>query len=98
MRLRRCAVSSYKWPAQSTPGTRSGPAVSSKSTPSYDDCWRTALSTVCDEGATISHHHGVGFSKQSFLPREHGEGMRQLRALKAAFDPHGILNPGKLLL
>ena len=64
----------------------------------YDDCWRTALTTVCDEGATISHHHGVGFSKQSFLPREHGEGMRQLRALKAAFDPHGILNPGKLLL
>lgn len=64
----------------------------------YDECWRVALSAVCDEGATISHHHGVGLSKQTFLPREHGEGMRQLRALKRAFDPHGILNPGKLLL
>jgi alkyldihydroxyacetonephosphate synthase len=64
----------------------------------YDACWKAALGAVADEGATISHHHGVGLSKQIFLPREHGEGMRQLRALKNAFDPHGILNPGKLLL
>jgi alkyldihydroxyacetonephosphate synthase len=64
----------------------------------YEACWRAALSATCDEGATLSHHHGVGLSKQTFLPREHGEGMRQLRALKKAFDPKGILNPGKLLL
>ena len=64
----------------------------------YDACWRAALSAVCDQGATLSHHHGVGLAKQVFLPREHGEGMRQLRALKKAFDPHGIMNPGKLLL
>ena len=64
----------------------------------YDACWKAALGAVADAGATLSHHHGVGLSKQIFLPREHGEGMRQLRALKKAFDPHGILNPGKLLL
>jgi len=64
----------------------------------YDACWKAAMSAVADEGATLSHHHGVGLSKQVFLSREHGEGMRQLRALKKAFDPHGILNPGKLLL
>jgi alkyldihydroxyacetonephosphate synthase len=64
----------------------------------YDACWKAALSAVADEGATLSHHHGVGLAKQIFLPREHGEGMRQLRALKSAFDPHGVLNPGKLLL
>jgi alkyldihydroxyacetonephosphate synthase len=64
----------------------------------YDTCWNAALSAACDSGATLSHHHGVGVHKQAFLPREHGEGMRQLRALKQAFDPHGILNPGKLLL
>ena len=64
----------------------------------YDACWKAALSAAADCGATLSHHHGVGLSKQIFLPREHGEGMRQLRALKKAFDPHGILNPGKLLL
>ena len=64
----------------------------------YDACWNAGLSAACDAGATLSHHHGIGLHKQVFLPREHGEGMRQLRALKQAFDPHGILNPGKLLL
>jgi alkyldihydroxyacetonephosphate synthase len=64
----------------------------------YDTCWKAALSAAADEGATLSHHHGIGLARQLFLPREHGEGMRQLRALKRAFDPHGILNPGKLLL
>jgi len=64
----------------------------------YDSCWNAALSAACDAGATLSHHHGIGLQKQVFLPREHGEGMRQLRALKQAFDPNGILNPGKLLL
>ena len=63
----------------------------------YDACTRAALSAVADEGATLSHHHGVGLARQQFLPRELGEGMQQLRALKRAFDPHGILNPGKLL-
>ena len=57
-----------------------------------------ALSAVADEGATLSHHSGVGAERQLFLRRELGEGIRQLRALKKAFDPRGILNPGKLLL
>jgi len=61
-------------------------------------CWTAALSAAADEGATLSHHHGVGLARQAMLSREHGEGMRQLRALKKAFDPHAILNPGKLLL
>ena len=64
----------------------------------YDACWKAALSAAAAEGATLSHHHGIGMHKQIFLTREHGEGMRQLRALKRAFDPRGILNPGKLLL
>jgi alkyldihydroxyacetonephosphate synthase len=64
----------------------------------YDACWKAALSAAADAGATLSHHHGIGIARQIMLPREHGEGMRQLRALKKAFDPHGILNPGKLLL
>ena len=64
----------------------------------YDACWKAALGAVADAGATLSHHHGTGLARQLLLPREHGEGMRQLRALKQAFDPHGVLNPGKLLL
>ena len=64
----------------------------------YDACWKAALGAAADAGATLSHHHGIGLARQILLPREHGEGMRQLRALKQAFDPHGVLNPGKLLL
>ncbi|GAC1337566.1 MAG: FAD-binding oxidoreductase [Myxococcales bacterium] len=64
----------------------------------YDACLSAALSAAVDAGATVSHQEGVGLARQLWMPREHGEGMRELRALKSAFDPHGILNPGKLLL
>ena len=60
--------------------------------------WAAALAAAADEGATISHHSGIGTSRQVFLRRELGEGVRQLRALKKAFDPAGVLNPGKVLL
>src|SRR5207302_9650667 len=62
----------------------------------YDRIWRAGLSAATRAGATISHHHGVGLSKAAFMPEEHGEAMRIFRALKQVFDPHGILNPGKL--
>jgi alkyldihydroxyacetonephosphate synthase len=63
----------------------------------YDRTWKTALEAVVAHGGTISHHHGVGMSKQAFMVREHGEGgMAMLRALKRTLDPDGIMNPGKL--
>jgi alkyldihydroxyacetonephosphate synthase len=62
----------------------------------YDRIWRAGLAAATRAGATISHHHGVGLSKAAFMPEEHGEAMRIFRALKQVFDPHGVLNPGKL--
>jgi alkyldihydroxyacetonephosphate synthase len=62
----------------------------------YDTIWRRGLSAVLAAGGTLSHHHGVGMSKQKYLPEELGVGMDLLRALKQALDPAGILNPGKL--
>jgi len=48
-------------------------------------------------GGTISGEHGVGRVKRPFVARELGPtGVRLLRAMKAACDPDGILNPGKL--
>ncbi|MBS2022479.1 MAG: hypothetical protein JST92_08720, partial [Deltaproteobacteria bacterium] len=64
----------------------------------HDAVIAQVLNAAADAGATLSHHRGVGLQRKLLLPREHGEGMRQLRALKKAFDPQGILNPGKLLL
>ncbi|MFF2020898.1 FAD-binding oxidoreductase [Streptomyces sp. NPDC058171] len=48
-------------------------------------------------GGTITGEHGVGVLKKEWLARELGPvGMEAQRAVKHAFDPLGILNPGKL--
>lgn len=50
-----------------------------------------------DLGGTITGEHGVGLAKLAFLERRLGaEHVALLRRIKRAFDPHGILNPGKL--
>lgn len=47
---------------------------------------------------TASGEHGVGLHKMRFMAAEHGEDTLDLmRALKAAFDPRQLFNPGKLL-
>ncbi len=63
----------------------------------YDEIWRAALGAAIDAGGTLAHHHGVGRSKAPRLGDELGSGLDVQRALKRAFDPHGILNPGSLL-
>ena len=49
-------------------------------------------------GGTVTGEHGVGLLKVDYLEREIGPGsMRAHRAIKAALDPRGIMNPGKVL-
>jgi len=48
-------------------------------------------------GGTISGEHGVGITKAAFLPLEVEEvRLSVMRDLKRLFDPHNILNPGKI--
>ncbi|MBN9062632.1 MAG: FAD-binding oxidoreductase [Rhizobiales bacterium 65-9] len=49
-----------------------------------------------DSGGTASGEHGVGLGKLKYLRREHGGGIDVMQSLKAALDPHQIMNPGKL--
>ncbi|MBT2491248.1 FAD-binding protein [Streptomyces sp. ISL-96] len=49
-------------------------------------------------GGTITGEHGVGVLKKEWLARELGPvGVELQQAVKAAFDPLGLLNPGKVL-
>ncbi|WP_404312628.1 FAD-binding protein [Agrococcus terreus] len=49
-------------------------------------------------GGTLTGEHGVGTLKRRWLVDELGERQLALQhAIKAAFDPQGILNPGKAL-
>jgi glycolate oxidase len=51
---------------------------------------------VALEGS-ISGEHGIGFAKAKYLSLELSDAeLALMRRLKAAFDPHGILNPGKM--
>ena len=62
----------------------------------YDAIWRDGLETTTRVGGTISHHHGVGLLKAAYMAGEHREAMAIFEAAKAALDPDGILNPGKM--
>lgn len=48
-------------------------------------------------GGTVSGEHGVGMGKLGYMEAEHGAGWALMGTLKQAFDPAGILNPGKLV-
>lgn len=50
-----------------------------------------------DLGGTLSGEHGIGLSKAEFMPLAFSAvEMELFRAIKRAFDPKGILNPGKM--
>ena len=61
----------------------------------YREAWDAVIDATSAHGAAISHHHGIGLNRSRFLPRALGPGFEVLRRLKSAFDPAGILNPGK---
>lgn len=48
-------------------------------------------------GGTISGEHGVGITKAPYFRKEVGGGaMSLMKRIKLAFDPLGVLNPGKI--
>lgn len=72
-------------------GSRRGDALAR-----YDTLLDALLGAALSEGATLSHHHGVGSSKAHFLEAELGGGLDTLRRLRRAWDPDRVLNPDTL--
>ncbi|MBK1617083.1 FAD-binding oxidoreductase [Lamprobacter modestohalophilus] len=60
------------------------------------DCLAGVFDCVVALGGTLSGEHGVGLEKRDFIDREiDPPALALMRAIKAQFDPNGILNPGK---
>lgn len=71
-----------------------------------EDEWKEKVSSVMNQlydlaremDGEVSGEHGIGHAKKAFLRESVGEKQMQLmRGIKAAFDPNGILNPGKVV-
>lgn len=61
-------------------------------------CLNDLFALVIDLGGALSGEHGIGLEKRPYMTLQYGEKELQLmRAIKRVFDPHGILNPGKLI-
>ena len=54
---------------------------------------------VTQVGGSVTGEHGIGWSQRRYLPlAAQPEAIRLMQDLKKAFDPAGILNPGKIFL
>jgi alkyldihydroxyacetonephosphate synthase len=58
--------------------------------------WDAGQRAALAHGASLSHHHGVGLARGRYVADALGPAFDVLVAVKAALDPNGILNPGKL--
>ncbi|NES31490.1 FAD-binding protein [Micromonospora terminaliae] len=73
---------------------RADPAGLARGRRAFDEIMRLGL----ELGGTCTGEHGVGLLKRDWLAREIGPvGVRVHQAIKAALDPAGLFNPGKVL-
>jgi D-lactate dehydrogenase (cytochrome) len=62
-----------------------------------DELLRVLVDDAIARGGTCTGEHGIGIGKRKALALEHADLLPLLRGVKAAFDPNGIMNPGKVL-
>jgi glycolate oxidase subunit GlcD len=59
---------------------------------------REIVETCVRAGGTITGEHGVGIDKSEYLPLVFtDEALRAMLEVRAAFDPSGLCNPGKII-
>jgi glycolate oxidase len=58
---------------------------------------REIFEAAIELGGTLSGEHGIGLLKKQFLELDLGaDAIALMRRIKAAVDPDGIMNPGKI--
>jgi D-lactate dehydrogenase (cytochrome) len=67
------------------------------------EAWRRAeaakdalIANALRRGGAVSGEHGMGLGNRRYAARAHGPALALMKAIKSVFDPHGILNPGKI--
>jgi FAD/FMN-containing dehydrogenase len=72
--------------------------VTGVSPDAHEQLEAVVFGTVLAHGGTISAEHGTGIAKAHWTDRVHTPAeVATMRAIKAALDPTGILNPGVIL-
>jgi D-lactate dehydrogenase (cytochrome) len=62
-----------------------------------DELVHNVVDDALARGGTCTGEHGIGQGKIGALEQEHGDLIPLMLAIKASFDPNGIMNPGKVL-
>ncbi|MGH8782413.1 FAD-binding oxidoreductase [Paraburkholderia sp.] len=64
----------------------------------HDDVYAFVYEMLAPLHGSVSAEHGIGLLKRAYLPFSRSpEELAAMVAIKRALDPHGILNPGKVL-
>jgi glycolate oxidase len=70
------------------------PGAKSRAEACLDELFRWVIAS----GGAITGEHGIGLAKKRWWPLAVSDEAQELhRTIKAALDPHGILNPGKFV-
>ena len=73
---------------------RNDPTAEARIDAARDAIYRAAL----ELGGAITGEHGTGLAKKRWLELQRGaRSVELMRAIKQTLDPHGLLNPGKVL-
>jgi len=63
----------------------------------FDDLEHQAREAILENGGSISHHHGIGKLRASFVPQVIDEAnLKMLKAMKASVDPNHIFATGNM--
>ncbi len=62
-----------------------------------EDIARDLYQAVYAVGGTISGEHAAGLSRSAFIKDQYGPLYRVFREIKDIFDPHNVMNPGKII-